>query len=99
MDDPIPNTSVARKGKALGALKRPWLSRPQTPGRHLRTGPLAGDTLAGTQAKHENCFVLSRNYRRRLRLRAVADALLVSGHGDEQLGANGHDPASWIASN
>jgi hypothetical protein len=33
----------------------------------------------------------------RLRLRAVADALLVSGHGDEQLGANGHDPASWIA--
>ena len=39
----------ARKAKALGALKRPWLSRPQTPGTHLRTRPLAGDTLAGTK--------------------------------------------------
>ena len=43
--------SGARKAKALGALKRPWLSRPQAPGRHLRAGPLAGDTLAGTRAK------------------------------------------------
>ena len=33
----------------------------------------------------------------RLRLRAIADGLLVAGHGGEQLGANGHDPASWIA--
>jgi putative DNA primase/helicase len=33
----------------------------------------------------------------RLRLRAVADGLLVSGHGGAQLGTNGHDPASWIA--
>lgn len=33
----------------------------------------------------------------RLRLRAVADGLLVSGHGDDRVRANGHDPASWIA--
>jgi putative DNA-invertase from lambdoid prophage Rac len=44
------NRLEARKAKALGALKRPWLLRPQTPGRHVRTGPLAGDTLAGRQA-------------------------------------------------
>jgi hypothetical protein len=35
----------------------------------------------------------------RLRLRAVADGLLVSGHGDDCVRANGHVPASWIASN
>jgi hypothetical protein len=33
----------------------------------------------------------------RLRLRAVADGLLVSGHGDDRVRANGHDPALWIA--
>ena len=33
----------------------------------------------------------------RLRLRAVADGLLVSGHSDDQVRANGHDPAPWIA--
>jgi putative DNA primase/helicase len=33
----------------------------------------------------------------RLRLRAVADGLLVFGYGDEQVRANGHDPASRIA--
>jgi hypothetical protein len=33
----------------------------------------------------------------RLRLRAVADGLLVSGTGDDQVRANGHDLASWIA--
>ena len=33
----------------------------------------------------------------RLRLRAVADGLLVSGHSDAQVRANGHDPAPWVA--
>ena len=33
----------------------------------------------------------------RLRLRAVADGLLVSGHSDDQVRANGHDPAPWVA--
>jgi putative DNA primase/helicase len=33
----------------------------------------------------------------RLRLRAVADGLLVSGHSDDQVRANGDDPAPWIA--
>jgi putative DNA primase/helicase len=33
----------------------------------------------------------------RLRLRAVADGLLVSGRGDDRVRANGHDPALWIA--
>ena len=32
-----------------------------------------------------------------LRLRAAADGLLVSGHGNDPIRANGHDPASWIA--
>ena len=35
----------------------------------------------------------------RLRLRAVADGLLVPGHGDDQIRANGHDPASWVTTN
>jgi putative DNA primase/helicase len=33
----------------------------------------------------------------RLRLRALAEGLLVAGHGDDRVRANGHDPASWIA--
>jgi putative DNA primase/helicase len=33
----------------------------------------------------------------RLRLRAVADGLLVSGHRDDQVRANGHDLPSWAA--
>jgi putative DNA primase/helicase len=33
----------------------------------------------------------------RLRLRAVADGLLLSGHGDGQVRANGHDLPSWVA--
>ncbi len=33
----------------------------------------------------------------RLRLRAVADGLLVSGHGDGQVRAYGHDLPSWVA--
>jgi hypothetical protein len=34
--------------KPLGALKRPWLSRPQTPGTLLRRRPQPGGTPAGT---------------------------------------------------
>jgi len=40
---------------------------------------------------------ISKTETGRLRLRAVADGLLVSGHRDDRVLANGHDPASWIA--
>ena len=40
---------------------------------------------------------ISKTEAGRLRLRAVADGLLVSGHGNDPIRANGHDPASWIA--
>jgi hypothetical protein len=40
---------------------------------------------------------ISKTEAGRLRLRAVADGLLVSGHGNDPICANGHDPASWIA--
>ena len=33
----------------------------------------------------------------RLRLRALGEGLLVAGHGGEQLGTNGHDLPSWVA--
>ena len=40
---------------------------------------------------------ISKTEAGRLRLRAVADGLLVSGNSNDQICANGHDPASWIA--
>ena len=40
---------------------------------------------------------VSRTEAGRLRLRAVADGLLVSGHGDGQVRTNGHDLPSWVA--
>jgi putative DNA primase/helicase len=57
---------------------------------HLFKDGLSVREVAGT-------LRVSKTEAGRLRLRAVADGLLVSGHGDDQVRANGHDPASWIA--
>jgi hypothetical protein len=40
---------------------------------------------------------ISKTEAGRLRLRALGEGLLVPGHGDERLGTNGHDLASWVA--
>jgi putative DNA primase/helicase len=40
---------------------------------------------------------MSKTEAGRLRLRALGEGLLVAGHGNERLGTNGHDLASWAA--
>ena len=42
---------------------------------------------------------ISKTEAGRLRLRALGERLLVAGHGDDRVRANGHDLPSWVTNN
>ena len=72
-----------------------WSSRERSPPVLKQVAELFRDGL--TVREVAAALKMSKTEAGRLRLRALGEGLLVAGHGDDRVGANGHDLTSWIA--
>jgi putative DNA primase/helicase len=72
-----------------------WSSRERSPPVLKQVAELFQDGL--TVREVAAALKMSKTEAGRLRLRALGEGLFVAGHGDDRVGANGHDPTSWVA--
>jgi putative DNA primase/helicase len=72
-----------------------WSSRERSPPVLKQAAELFQDGL--TVREVAAALKMSKTEAGRLRLRALGEGLLVAGHGGDRLGTNGHNPASWGA--
>ena len=72
-----------------------WSSRERSPPVLKQVAELFQDGL--TVREVAAALKMSKTEAGRLRLRALGEGLLVAGHGGDRLGTNGHNPASWGA--
>jgi putative DNA primase/helicase len=72
-----------------------WSSRERSPPVLKQVAELFQDGL--TVREVAAALKMSKTEAGRLRLRALGEGLLVAGHGDDRVRANGHHAASWVS--